>query len=83
VVQTERPEAATHGSTRELQKQVGISHTKVHQIPQAHELNHHLVELFRSGDDLASERQLEDIVGLYLNPPDNVIVLWIDEKSQV
>jgi transposase len=83
VVQTERPEAATHWSTREIAKRVGISHTKVHQILQAHDLKPHLVKHFRSSDDPAFEQKLEDIVGLYLNPPDNAIVLCIDEKSQV
>jgi transposase len=83
LVQTKRPEAATHWSTREIAKQVGISHTKVHQILRAHELKPHLVEHFRASDDPEFEQKLEDVVGLYLNPPDNAIVLSIDEKSQV
>jgi len=83
LVQTKRPEAATHWSTREIAKQVGISHTKVHQILQAHDLKPHLVRHFRTSQDPAFEQKLEDIVGLYLNPPENAIVLWVDEKSQV
>jgi transposase len=83
LVQSERPADATHWSTREIAKRVAISHTKVHQILQAHDLKPHLVEHFRASDDPAFERKLEDIVGLYLNPPDNAIVLCIDEKSQV
>ena len=83
VVQTQRPEAATHWSTREIAKRVGISHTKVHQILQAHDLKPHLVKHFRSSDDPAFKQKLEDIAGLYLNPPENAIVLSIDEKSQV
>jgi len=83
LVQTQRPEAATHWSTREIAKQVGISHTKVHQILQAHELKPHLVRRFRTSDDPAFEQKLEDIVGLYLDPPENAIVLCVDEKSQV
>ena len=83
LVQTQKPKDATHWSTREIAKQVGISHTKVHQILQAHELKPHLVKRFRSSDDPAFEQKLEDIVGLYLNPPENAIVLSIDEKSQV
>ena len=83
VVQSERPEAATHWSTREIAKRVGISHTKVHQILRAHDLKPHLVEHFRTSDDPAFEEKLEDVVGLYLNPPDNAIVLSIDEKTQV
>ena len=83
VVQTQQPKDATHWSTREIAKQVGISHTKVHQILQAHDLKPHLISRFRSSDDPAFEQKLEDIVGLYLNPPENAIVLSIDEKSQV
>ncbi len=83
LVQTERPEAATHWSTREIAKRIGISHTKVHQILRAHDLKPHLVERFRTSNDPAFEEKLEDVVGLYLNPPDNAIVLSIDEKSQV
>ncbi len=83
VVQSQQPKDATHWSTREIAKQVGISHTKVHQILQAHDLKPHLVKRFRSSDDPAFEQKLKDIVGLYLNPPENAIVLSIDEKSQV
>lgn len=83
VVQTEQPANATHWSTREVAKKIGISHTKVHQILQAHDLKPHLVKRFRTSDDPAFEEKLEDIVGLYLNPPENAIVLCIDEKSQV
>jgi len=83
LVQSKRPEAATHWSTREIAKRVGISHTKVHQILRAHDLKPHRVERFRTSDDPEFERKLEDVVGLYLNPPENAIVLSIDEKSQV
>lgn len=83
VVQTQQPENCTHWSTRELAKRIGISHTTVHQILQAHQLKPHLVKRFRSSDDPAFEKKLEDIVGLYLDPPENAVVLCIDEKSQV
>jgi transposase len=83
VVQEQQPEEATHWSTRGIAKKVGISHTKVHQILRAHDLKPHLVRHFRASDDPAFEEKLEDIVGLYLNPPENAIVLCIDEKSQV
>jgi transposase len=82
LVQTGQPEAATYWSTREIAKEVGISHTKVHQILRAHDLKPHLVEHFRASNDPDFEQKLEDVVGLYLNPPDNAIVLSIDEKSQ-
>ena len=83
VVQEQQPKDATHWSTREIAKEVGISHTKVHQILRAHDLKPHLVKRFRASEDPAFEEKLEDIVGLYLNPPENAIVLCVDEKSQV
>jgi transposase len=83
LVQTELPQDATHWSTREIAKRVRISHTKVHQILQAHQLKPHLVKRFRASEDPEFESKLEDIVGLYLNPPENAIILCIDEKSQV
>jgi transposase len=46
-------------------------------------LKPHLVKRFRASEDPDFERKLEDIVGLYLNPPENAIILCIDEKSQV
>jgi hypothetical protein len=62
---------------------VSISHTKVHQILQAHQLKPHLVKRFRVSEDPEFERKLEDIVGLYLNPLENTLIVCIDEKSQV
>jgi transposase len=46
-------------------------------------LKPHLVKKFRVSEDPDFERKLEDIVGLYLNPPENALILCIDEKSQV
>jgi transposase len=83
VVQTQKPRDATHWSTREIAKQVGISHTKVHQILRAHKLKPHVVKRFRTSNDPGFTEKLEDIVGLYLDPPENAIVLSLDEKSQV
>ena len=52
-------------------------------IWQRHNLKPHLVETFKlSGDKLFVEK-LQDVVGLYLNPPDKALVLCVDEKSQI
>jgi len=82
LVQSTKPKDATHWSTREIAKQVGISHTKVHQILRAHDLKPHLVKHFRGSDDPHFQEKLEDVVGLYLNPPKNAMVICIDEKPQ-
>lgn len=83
IVKQERPEAATHWSTRELAKRVGISHTKVHQILRKHQLKPHLVKRFHTSNDPQFREKLEDVIGLYLSPPENAIVLCVDEKSQI
>jgi transposase len=83
IVKQEKPKGATHWSTRELAKRVGISHTKVHQILRKHRLKPHLAKRFRTSEDLQFRRKLEDIIGLYLAPPENAIVLCVDEKSQI
>ena len=83
IVAKEKPEGSTHWSTRAVAKKVGISHTKVHQILQARGLKPHLVKRFRTSDDPEFERKLDDVVGLYLDPPENAVVLCVDEKSQI
>ena len=83
IVAQEKPVDATHWSSRTLAKRVGISHTKVHQILQKHQLKPHLVKRFRTSNDPEFSEKLEDIVGLYLNAPENSIILCFDEKSQI
>jgi len=83
IVSQEKPVDATHWSSRMLAKRVGISHTKVHQILQKHGLKPHLVKRFRTSNDPNFVEKLEDIVGLYLNPPENSLILCLDEKSQI
>jgi hypothetical protein len=56
-----------------IAKQAGISHTKVHQILQEHGLKPHLVKHFRISTDPQFQQRLEDIVGLYLNPPEKAL----------
>lgn len=83
VVKTDRPTDATHWSTRALAARFGISHTAVHRILGKHQLKPHLVKRFRTSDDPQFAEKLADVVGLYLNPPENAIVLCVDEKSQI
>jgi transposase len=77
------PEAATHWSTRSLAAQVGVSDTTVLRVWHRHGLKPHLVETFKVSRDPRFVEKLEDIVGLYLNPPEHALVLCCDEKSQV
>jgi transposase len=77
------PEAATHWSTRTLAAKVGVSDTTVLRVWHRHGLKPHLVETFKVSRDPRFVEKLEDIVGLYLNPPEHALVLCCDEKSQV
>jgi len=83
IVCTEKPCDATHWSVRSLAERVGISHTAVHNILRERGLKPHQVESFQFSTDPDFEGKLEDVVGLYLNPPENAVVLCVDEKSQI
>jgi transposase len=78
-----KPEGATHWSTRKLAAQLGISDTTVLKVWQANGLKPHLVETFKVSRDPKFAEKLEDIVGLYMSPPEHALVLCCDEKSQV
>jgi transposase len=73
----------THWSARELAAEVGVSHSTVHRIWQAHDLQPHRIETFKFSTDPDAEEKIHDVVGLYLNPPTNAVVLSIDEKTQI
>jgi len=77
------PEDATHWRTRKLAAKMGISDTTVHKIWRANGLKPHLVETFKVSRDPKFAEKLEDIVGLYISPPEHALVLCCDEKSQV
>jgi len=65
----QQPANATHWSTRTMAAAVGISEASVRRIWRAHGLKPHRVETFKISNDPAFAEKLEDIVGLYLNPP--------------
>ena len=79
----ESPQNMTHWSTREMAKHFGIGHMTVHRIWKNNDLKPHLVKSFKYSNDKLLEEKVIDIVGLYLNPPDNALVLCVDEKSQI
>ena len=85
VALTLKPPAAglTHWSTRDLARQAGVSHGTVHRIWRAHALKPHQVSTFKFTTDPEAEAKIYDVVGLYLNPPTNAVVLSLDEKTQI
>ena len=79
----EKPPNATHWSVRSMAAAAGISYCSVQRIWHAHGLKPHLVETFKVSRDKNFAAKVEDVIGLYLNPPDKALVLWVDEKSQI
>ena len=77
------PEAATHWSTRKMGAALGVSASTVMRHWQAHGLKPHIVRGFKVSRDPQFVEKLEDIVGLYMSPPEHALVLCCDEKSQV
>ena len=78
-----KPAAATHWSTRKMAAELGVSASTVMRHWQATGLKPHLVRGFKVSRDPKFVEKLEDIVGLYLSPPEHAMVLCCDEKSQV
>src|SRR5471030_1212132 len=62
---------------------MGISHTSVQRIWAEHGLKPHLVRSFKISNDPDFVAKVEDIVGLYVDPPEKALVLSVDEKSQI
>jgi transposase len=79
----EKPLNATHWSTRTMAVVVGLSPASIQRIWKAHGLKPHRVRTFKLSRDPRFVEKLQDIVGLYLNPPEHALVLSVDEKSQI
>ena len=77
------PEAATHWSTRTMAAKLGVSAASVSRHWRANGLKPHLVRGFKVSRDPKFAEKLEDIVGLYMTPPEHALVLCCDEKSQI
>src|SRR5205814_9369773 len=78
-----RPKGATHWSLRTMAKEIGHAPSTVHRIWQAFGLQPHRVETFKLSKDPLFVEKVRDIVGLYLAPPEQALVLCVDEKSQI
>jgi transposase len=79
----ETPPGETHWSCRTMAARAGVSPATVQRIWSARGLKPHRVNTFKLSNDPRFEEKLVDVVGLYLNPPENAIVLCMDEKSQI
>ncbi|MCA8959036.1 MAG: IS630 family transposase [Planctomycetes bacterium] len=78
-----KPKGATHWSCRLLADELRIPVNRVHRVWKAFGLQPHRSETFTISTDPFFAEKVIDIVGLYLDPPANAVVLCVDEKSQI
>ncbi len=79
----EKPAGETHWSTRTMATVVGVSAATVGRIWRAHGLKPHRVKTFKLSNDPRFGEKLEDLVNLYLHPPQGAVVISVDEKCQI
>jgi transposase len=77
------PPSATHWSCRTMAQRVGVSPTTVQRVWSEHRIYPHKVRTFKRSRDPLFVEKLTDVVGLYLDPPDNAAVLCVDEKTMI
>jgi len=77
------PKDATHWSCRSMAKTTKVSHASIQRIWDANHLKPHLVKTFKLSKDPQFVEKLQDVVGLYLNPPEHALIFSVDEKSQI
>ena len=77
------PPDATHWSTRDLAKTVGMSPSSVGRVWKAFGLKPWLTDTFKLSEDPQFVDKVRDVVGLYMNPPDHAVVLCVDEKTSI
>src|SRR6266571_4194265 len=73
----------THWSARFLAAELGISFASVARIWRKWRIQPYRIETFKFSTDPELEPKIRDVVGLYLDPPDNAVVVSVDEKSQI
>lgn len=77
------PRDATHWSIRSMAAETGYSHTTIRRIWNAFGLQPHRSGTFKLSTDPLFVDKVQDVVGLYMSPPNRAIVLCLDEKSQI
>lgn len=77
------PEESTQWSVRLMAEHADIGKNQVHRIWKAFDIKPHLSRTFKISNDPDFADKVIDIVGLYMNPPTNAMVLSVDEKTQI
>lgn len=81
--ETPRPEVSTHWTSRLLADAMDLNHVDVWRTWKKYGLKPHQVRRFKLSRDPRLVEKIHDVVGVYLNPPDNAVVFSFDEKSQI
>ena len=79
----QRPESQGRWTVRTLARELSLPHSTVHAILNASQLQLHRIRTFTFSPDPDFHAKLLDIVGLYLNPPENALVICVDEKPGI
>lgn len=79
---TQPPPGRTRWSVRSMARAVGVSPHAVYDIWRRNDLKPHLMRTFKLSRDPQFESKFWDVIGLYLDPPEQALVLCCDEKSQ-
>jgi hypothetical protein len=66
-----------------LARETGVDHSTIARLWQDYGVKPHRLETFKFSTDPQLEAKVTDVVGLYMDPPDNAVVVSVDEKSQV
>ena len=77
------PMEATHWSTRLMARYAGVTQWQVRQVWQAADVKPHRLKTFKLSHDPQFAEKVIDVVGLSLDPPDNALILSVDEKTQI
>jgi hypothetical protein len=82
-LEQEPPGGDTHWSTRSMARSAGMSQSTVSRVWRAFGLKPHIVQTWKLSTDPMFIDKVRDVVGLYMSPPENALVLCVDEKSQI
>jgi transposase len=82
-LEQEPPDGDTHWSTRSMARSAGMSQSAVSRIWRAFGLKPHVIQTWKLSTDPQFIDKVRDVVGLYMAPPEDALVLCVDEKSQI
>lgn len=77
------PPGRTHWSIRDLAKHLAVDRGLVERVLKQQAIKPHLIKYYHHSSDPEFEEKMLNIIGLYLDPPDNAVVLCVDEKTGI